>query len=73
MKDRTAKLIADGVCWIALTVTLVWMGLIVLASAIGSFGIIYLYNGIKSIIHIRYVNKRFEAFMRESDENKYPE
>jgi len=73
MKDITAKLIADAVCWIALTVWLVWTGLVVVAAMVGSFGIIYLYNGIKAIIHIRYVNKRFEEFMGQSDEDKYPE
>lgn len=69
MKDITAKLIADAVCWITLTVTLVSYGYVEAAAMIGSFGIIYLYKGIRSIIHIRYVNKRFEAFVRDSKDD----
>jgi len=53
MKDITTKLIADGICWIALTVCLVWYGYVEAAAMVGSFGIIYLYKGIRSIIHIR--------------------
>lgn len=69
MKDSTAKLIADGVCWIALTVSMVWFGYVEAAAMVGSFGIIYLYKGIRSLIHIHYVNKRFEAFVRDSEDD----
>ena len=69
MKDRTAKLIADGICWTTLTIAMVAYGYVFAASMVGSFGIIYLYKGIRSLIHIHYVNKRFEAFVRDSEDD----